>query len=360
MPTSERTPAPFVFSTPIRSVIATGELTPVAEFEALARAQEAGTGVVGLIPFDPAREAHLYIPEHLEFGDSLTGTTAELAQPAELECLDNPAYRAAVGAAVARMNNGELDKVVLARLLHARYETPLNLSQVLANLLDQQPRAYVFSARLPESDNYLMGASPELVFRSEAGSFTTFPLAGTANRATAGDPTEDAQLGEELMRSAKDRAEHATVVEDIRERLAPVAEELLVPAVPQLVATPQLWHLGTEITGRLAPGMSSLDGARAIHPTPAICGSPRETALRLIDELEDFDRGFFGGLVGWMDPQGNGEWALVLRCAELSETSATLFAGAGIVKASQPEKEHAETGSKLGSFGRALGISTAS
>ena len=142
------------------------------------------------------------------------------------------------------------------------------------------------------------------------------------------------------------------------QRLAPIAEELNVPQVPSLLQTPQLWHLATPIDGVLKEGLTCLDGARAIHPTPAICGAPTEKALQLIRELESFERRYFGGLVGYMDAEGNGEWALVLRCAQVSPDEAVLYAGAGIVAESDPELEHTETGTKLGSFGRALGVDT--
>ena len=108
----------------------------------------------------------------------------------------------------------------------------------------------------------------------------------------------------------------------------------------------------------LPEGLTCLDGARAIHPTPAICGAPTEKALELIRQLESFERRYFGGLVGYMDAEGNGEWALVLRCAQVSPDEAVLYAGAGIVAESDPELEHTETGTKLGSFGRALGVET--
>ena len=131
-----------------------------------------------------------------------------------------------------------------------------------------------------------------------------------------------------------------------------------MPQVPSLLKTPQLWHLATPIDGVLKEGLTCLDGARAIHPTPAICGAPTEKALEMIRELESFERRYFGGLVGYMDAEGNGEWALVLRCAQVSPDEAVLYAGAGIVAESDPELEHTETGTKLGSFGRALGVET--
>lgn len=358
----------FVFMRRGAAVRSVGALTRVHEAEAVEVARQRGTAVVGLVPFDPAQEPVLWVPEGLApvdrggsgSGFSSSGKDHVLPALRRIHGLDNPSYRTAVGQAVDRMNHGELEKVVLARLLEAEFEQPLNPAYLLDNSLVQQPRTFVFSVKLPESKSYLMGASPELVFRSESGSFTTHPLAGTKARAAIPGSTDDAQLGEELIRSPKDRAEHATVVEDIRRRLEPLAQSMNVPATPSLLATPQLWHLGTKITGRLQPGVSSLDGARAIHPTPAICGSPTEKALELINQLEGFDRKFFGGLVGWMDAEGNGEWALVLRCAEISEQYATLFAGAGIVRASVPAFEHAETGSKFGSFAQVLGLDLSS
>lgn len=350
----------FLFARNGHMLTVSGELFRVEESNALTLAREHGTGVVGLIPFDPQKKPLLMVPRDwktvsLHAAESCT----DMPQPTSISGLDNPAYREAVAVALERLNRGELDKVVLARLLEVSYENAaINPADLYRNLLVQQPRAFVFSAKLPESQNYLMGASPELVLRSVDGQFVTHPLAGSSPRIRPLGSTEDVQVGEGLMHSTKDRAEHATVVDDIRTRFEPFTQELEVPSVPSLLATPQLWHLGTRIIGKLLADVTSLDGARAIHPTPAICGFPTSPALKLIQELENFDRGYFGGLVGWMDTEGNGEWALTLRCAEVSRNHAKLFAGAGIIKGSTPASEHQETAHKLGSFGQALNILT--
>ncbi|MBM7052038.1 isochorismate synthase [Rothia sp. ZJ932] len=347
----------FYMSTGQESIYSTGTLTPVTEENCLEVATARDSVVMGLVPFDPAQPARLWVPESFERGTLPVTTEKPMPSLASVSGQDNPGYRAAVATAVECMGKGELDKVVLARTLTAEFDAHLHAPDVLDNLRALQPRAYTFSVAIPGTKQYLMGASPELVFSTHDGDFETFPLAGSAPRQTPGS-IEDMQTGEELMRSAKDRAEHATVVDDIRRRLTPLVETLEIPATPTLVTTPQLWHLGTRIQGNLAPGISSLQGARAIHPTPAICGTPREEALETIAELEDFDRGFFGGLVGYMDANGNGSWALVLRCALVGEHSATLFAGAGIIKASEPVKEHEETATKLGTFAQALGVTS--
>ncbi|MDO4897922.1 MAG: isochorismate synthase [Rothia sp. (in: high G+C Gram-positive bacteria)] len=337
-------------------VRALGTLTPVDEHRALAVAAAQKSAVVGLLPFDPAQPAYLMVPEQLMREEHELPQETSQSAASLVKGVDNPGYRAAVARAVEMMNRGQLDKVVLARLLNIEFSADLNLTGLVDTLRAQQPRATVFSVQLPGGD-YLMGASPELVFRSDAAGFATGPLAGSAARTAPIGSTEDAQIGEALMKSAKDRAEHATVVNDIRQRLAPLTEELSIPAVPSLKSTPQLWHLGTDITGRLTPGLTSLDGARAIHPTPAICGTPTEAARQLIGQLEPFERGFFGGLVGYMDAEGRGQWHLVLRCARVSKRRAVLFAGAGIVKDSVPASEHAETATKFSTFARALGVS---
>lgn len=359
MPLSTALPSPFMLAEGDSLVRAEGQLLPVEEHEALQVAARLGSAVVGLIPFDPDAPAQLAVPERLVRERSLVpGEVSGAPVIAAVTGLDNPEYRSAVARAVELMNRGQLDKVVLARLLRVAFEQQLDVGALFDTLRAQQPRATVFSVQLP-GGNYLMGASPELVVRTDASGVRTVPLAGSAARTEQPGSTDDAQVGEALMRSAKDRAEHATVVRDIEQRLRPLTTQLDVPAVPQLLSTPQLWHLSTPITGQLAPGVSSLQVARAIHPTPAICGTPRETALQLIQELEPFERGFFGGLVGYMDAEGYGSWYLVLRCAEVAKFEATLFAGAGIVQDSLPAREHAETEAKLATFARALGLDVA-
>ena len=310
----------FIFATGTRVLRAAGTMTPVTFEDALDEAKRAGSAVVGLIPFDPEAPAYLFVPERFEEEEvPVPERTAKLAEPVSVTGRQNDRFRAAVATAVDRMKAGELSKIVLSRVLTARYAPgALNLDALYNNLRAQQRTAFNFAVRLPEgergmSGSYLMGASPELVFRTEGRTFKTHP---------------------------------------------PIAEELNVPQVPSLLKTPQLWHLATPIDGVLKEGLTCLDGARAIHPTPAICGAPTEKALEMIRELESFERRYFGGLVGYMDAEGNGEWALVLRCAQVSPDEAVLYAGAGIVAESDPELEHTETGTKLGSFGRALGVET--
>ena len=334
----------FIFATGTRVLRASGAMTPVTFDNALDEAKRTGSAVVGLIPFDPDMPAYLFVPERLEEQQvPVPEQTVALAEPVSVTGRQNDRFRAAVATAVERMKAGELSKIVLSRVLTARYAPgALNLEALYNNLRAQQRSAFNFAVRLPDgergmSGSYLMGASPELVFRTEGRAFKTHPLAGSAPRIAEPGSAEDEAIRDRLFASPKDRHEHAYVINDIAKRLAPIAEELNVPQVPSLLQTPQLWHLATPIDGVLKEGLTCLDGARAIHPTPAICGAPTEKALELIRQLESFERRYFGGLVGYMDAEGNGEWALVLGCAQVSPEEAVLYAGAGIVAESDPE-----------------------
>lgn len=354
----ERLPE-FTMRSPRGTLETGGALLPVDADNCLAVARERESIVVGLLPFDPDEAPRLAVPETYRWISRTDdhADVAPVARPTGSLGVDSQIYRDAVASAVRRIHDGQLEKVVLSRALELHYDdAPLDPAAVYANLMALNPTAYVFSVREESTGEYLMGASPELVVGVDQQQFSTRPLAGSASRATSTGPTEDAQAGEALMKSAKDRAEHATVVDDIAQRLGPISRELTVPPAPSLVGTPQLWHLGTHITGILGEGLSALDAARAIHPTPAICGTPRNAALHLIRELEPYDRGFYGGLVGWTDPDGNGEWALNLRSGRVGPRTATLCAGAGIVNGSTPGGEHHETAVKLSTFLAALGL----
>ena len=159
------------------------------------------------------------------------------------------------------------------------------------------------------------------------------------------------------MASAKDRREHAVVAEFVAETLRPFCRRLEVPSGPSLVRTATMWHLSTRVTGELRdPEVSALELACALHPTPAVCGTPTGVARAAISELEPFDRGFYTGALGWGDALGDGEWVVTIRCAEASGSRLRLFAGGGIVVDSVPGEELAETSAKFRTMLRALGV----
>ncbi|WP_219507887.1 isochorismate synthase [Nonomuraea ceibae] len=253
-----------------------------------------------------------------------------------------------------RIAAGELDKVVLARTLDLTGRSPVTVRDLLIHLGGRGAHAYAIPLG---GERTLVGASPELLVARHGRTVTANPLAGSARRNPA-DPTQDRVIADRLLMSAKDRREHHLVVDAVRAALAPHCEQLHVPE-PALLATPTMWHLSTPITGRLAdPAASSLTLAAALHPTPAVCGSPTVAAHAAICDLEGqmgVERDYYAGLVGWQDSAGDGEWAIALRGAVLEgRHQVRLYAGAGIVAGSDPDSELAETNAKFLTMLRAL------
>src|SRR5438874_1665154 len=149
------------------------------------------------------------------------------------------------------------------------------------------------------------------------------------------------------MASEKDRAEHRLVVDAVRAALEPVCVSLGIEPQPHTLSTSKVWHLATDVVGKTRDRVDALSLVSLLHPTPAVCGTPREAARAAIKELEQIERVLYAGIVGWMDARGDGEWAVVLRCAEMQGRIALLFAGAGIVADSDPEAELAGAGAKF-------------
>ncbi|WP_037367576.1 isochorismate synthase [Amycolatopsis orientalis] len=267
-------------------------------------------------------------------------------------------YAESVRRAVDLIGDGELRKVVLARALDLVGEHGVSVRKLLRNLVVADPAAHAFavdvSAPGDPAPRTLVGASPELLVSRKGNVVTANPLAGSRRR--TGDPERDARAIAELRVSEKDLGEHALVAAQVAEVLGRYCTELEVPEGPDVMGTPTMWHLSTRITGRVGPGgPSSLELAEALHPTPAVCGVPVELARDTIARLEPVDRGYYAGLVGWTDLAGDGEWVVTIRCAEVSDKTARLFAGAGVVAGSDPAAELAETSAKFGTLLRALG-----
>ncbi|BCK59151.1 isochorismate synthase [Nocardia wallacei] len=322
---------------------------------AAAALREGAELIVGALAFDPRRAAALCEPRHVEH-------TAGPWRPAALPPLPRVQVITEIPSAaehIARVTKlveqlsdaaQPLRKVVAARSLLAEADAPLDPVVVAGHLLARHPRANVFAVDLSPAGRCgatLVGATPEVLVARYGDTVTLRPLAGTAPRHP--DPDTDAEVSRELLCDTKNRAEHAFVIDWIRERLASVCDELTVPEEPELISTAEVWHLATPIRGRLRdPGTTALDLATLLHPTPAVCGTPTDLALETILETEE-DRGFYGGAVGWCDARGDGEWVVAIRCAELSADGRTVraFGGGGIVAASDPRTELDETTAKL-------------
>lgn len=222
-------------------------------------------------------------------------------------------------------------------------EDGFDLCALLDALRRTHPGCAIFAIGRPAST--FLGATPECLVRLRDRQMETASLAGSAPRGRS--PEEDSLLGRELLESKKEQAEHAVVVRALRAALDPHCETLDIPESPRLMRLQDIQHLETPVTGRVRDDTSILDLLRDVHPTPAVAGEPREAALAWLADHESLDRGWYAGPVGFVDSRGGGEFFAALRSSLLTGDEARLFAGAGIVEGSQPERELCETRLKL-------------
>jgi menaquinone-specific isochorismate synthase len=260
-------------------------------------------------------------------------------------------WRDVVAHGVAAIRGGEVDKVVLARDVIARTGRPLDTRWALHRLAADYPQCWTFSV------DGLLGATPELLVRSEKGLVQSRVLAGTIRR--TGDDDADVARAAILARSSKDLEEHEYAVQSVARALEPFCSSTNVPDVPFVLHLPNVLHLASDVTGVLAapagasgPAQhpSSLALAAALHPTAAVCGTPTDAARELIRRVEGMDRGRYAGPVGWFGADGDGEWGIALRSGAIDPQDprrVRLFAGCGIVAASDPAAELAESQAKL-------------
>ena len=282
------------------------------------------------------------------------------ASPGEVDQTDGaltPAqWRQAVSDAVARIRGGAVDKVVLARDVTVTAEHPVDPRWVARRLADRYAATWTFVV------DGLVGATPELLVRSHKGLVTSRVLAGTIRR-TGNDEADMARAGL-LAHSSKDLEEHEYAVASVAAALAPFCSSTNVPDAPFVLPLPNVLHLASDVTGVLGPDEprpSSLALAAALHPSAAVCGTPTDAARDVIHAVEHMDRDRYAGPVGWLGADGDGEWGIGLRSGRVAADDprrVRIFAGCGIVAASEPEAELAESEAKLEPMRWALGLRT--
>jgi menaquinone-specific isochorismate synthase len=323
--------------------------------------QEPGTGLVcfGAFAFaDEPGDSTLVVPEVIvgrrgdrawvtTIGDVVPTLTVQDAPepPADIVfsdgALDSERWMGVVADAVARINAGDLEKVVLARDLLATASSPIDVRWPLRQLAATYPTCWTFHV------DGLFGATPELLVRRERGLVTSRVLAGTIRR--TGDDSRDLALAAMLAHSSKDLEEHEYAVRSVAESLEPYCSSMNVPEAPFVLHLPNVLHLATDVAGviRDTDDVSSLQLAEALHPSAAVGGTPTPVARELITEIEGMDRGRYAAPVGWMDASGDGEWGIALRSGLLEGDTVRLFAGCGIVGDSDPAAELAESQAKF-------------
>jgi salicylate biosynthesis isochorismate synthase/menaquinone-specific isochorismate synthase len=252
-------------------------------------------------------------------------------------------FEAAVTAATDRIEAGRMSKVVLAREVIVEAGAAHDPAAVFGAMREQFPSCFCFCCGTREAA--FIGASPELLIRRAGASVSTVALAGSTRRSS--DPAVDDHLGEQLLRSDKDRREQRIVAERIVRALRPHAVWVEAAPEPEIVKVANIQHLATPVIAQLADPRSAIELAGMLHPTPAVGGEPWPEAAAAIATLEQMDRGWYAGPVGWMDATEDGEFCVALRSALLRDREAHLFAGVGVVAGSDPAAELAETEVKL-------------
>lgn len=251
-------------------------------------------------------------------------------------------WKARVSAAVNRIQSGALDKVVLARDFTGRSHSDIDPRPILKKLAAEYPSTWCFAV------GGLVGATPELLLRLSRKMVTSRVLAGTISK--TGDDERDLALAGSLARSSKDLEEHEYAVRSVADALEPFCTSTNVPESPYVLHLANVMHLATDVTGALAEKLSHVDAftiLEQLHPSAAVCGTPREQAAELIAEIEGMSRGRYAGPVGWIDAAGDGELGIALRCGQINDRAIRIFAGCGIVAGSDPAIELAESEAKL-------------
>lgn len=262
--------------------------------------------------------------------------------------LSSNGYLDAVGTAVSSIRNHALSKVVLARDLTGQLPEGTDLRHIVGALAAGYPDCWTFAI-----DGFL-GSSPETLVSVAGGTVTARVLAGSAARGLDAASDQDSAIA--LATSAKDLDEHRFAVQSVLRSLRPHSPSVSASELPFTLKLPNLWHLASDVDGTLVDGSTALDLVGALHPTAAVAGVPTEVALELIERLEPFDRGRYAGPVGWVGANGDGEWAVAVRSAQVSpDGTLTAYAGAGIVAESVPERELVETRLKFRPIVEAIG-----
>lgn len=255
-------------------------------------------------------------------------------------------FKNLVQTAVQKISGGELEKVVIARDVAGEISADFDNRAALKQLAHTYPTCWVYSV------DGMFGASPELLVRVSHSQVSARVLAGTAARGT--DPGVDQAIAAALAESSKNTTEHAFAVDSLVAALTPFCSHVDADPTPFSLALPNLWHLASDVHGVLNENASVLDLAAALHPTAAVAGTPTELAKQTILQLEQNDRGRYAGPVGWIGADGDGEWAIALRGAQISNNTLRAFAGCGIVAESEPEAELLETELKFRPIREAL------
>jgi len=267
--------------------------------------------------------------------------------PVALEdSLDTPgpaAWRRLLRSALDQIANQQFQKVVIARRRRILGSRPFDIDRLLASLADSYPSCQIFS--LHHGKGCFVAATPERLLRLKGNRVEVDALAGTTSRAA--EAGRDGALAQALRGSAKNLHEHRLVIDAIRDALAQLTTAIEIPAEPDIMRLANVHHLWTRIGAQFDTPMDVFTLAELLHPTPATNGEPRHEARAWLTRCDPFERGWYTGAAGIVEPDLSGELWVLLRCADIRERTADLYAGAGIVEGSDPALEWREVEHKL-------------
>jgi isochorismate synthase len=266
--------------------------------------------------------------------------TRDKSHSGQSEVVCDEAYLNAVRAALKALHSGRLEKIVLAR--RKEWSNTADLDQLLTQVLAVRNSFRIMFS--PDGESIFLSVTPERLACVMNGTAVTAAIAGTALRGA--NNASDDDVGRALAESCKEEEEHAYVVNMIQDALSGISSSISV-GERKMITLPHVHHLKTDISAQLHDGVCMGEVVALLHPTPAVAGLPREAAMSVIAELEGFDRGLFAGAVGWIDAVGDGDAAVTIRSALLHGRRAAVYAGAGIVRDSDPLTEHEETAAKM-------------
>ncbi|MER2473391.1 isochorismate synthase [Photorhabdus laumondii] len=365
--------APFFFSSPFNTIMGVGVKmlveTPIPFAKLATEAKQLlndaksskidNPVLFGIVPFHEKHPTRLVIPKRLCVSSNICPQRVHPSK--KIRCTSavsiptRDGFKQGVKDTLDLFETTELSKVVLSRVIELDMEKEICFQTLLKNLLLANPKAYTFAANIDDRGTKLIGASPELLVAKTGNRIISNPLAGS--RPLSPIKSENNLARQSLLTTAKDLHEHRSVVEEVERVMSHYCDNLYTPMIPSVIETQSMLHLSTLLEGYvLDPTLSVLQVATKLHPTPAVCGYPREKAYKTIRNLECFERGYFTGMLGWCDSRGNGEWVVTIRCAEVQKRQLRIFAGAGIVDQSIPQSELEETDAKMATMFKATGI----
>ncbi|SIS44012.1 isochorismate synthase [Salimicrobium flavidum] len=314
--------------------------------EFLLTSDEAGSFLTTNLLIHPDDDIEAVIQKSEEDKRKLCTSYSDEHAPVHLEKIEEvrpEEWKRTIAEATEKLADGTLSKVVLAREVRLTFDSAASITKVLQDLSSMQNSSYVFA--FEHKGAYFVGATPERLVKVENDELFSACLAGTTPRGDSEE--EDERLGCELLGDHKNRLEHDFVVQMIRGAVETYAQDVDIPETPLLYKLRNLQHLYTPVRASLKEGFSLLDVVKDLHPTPALGGLPQQQAVDYIENHELMNRGWYAGPIGWIDGGRNGEFAVAIRSALIRGNKASLFAGCGVVKDSQPEAEYEETKVKL-------------